>query len=197
MIRAVKAVRNKEMGYLKASKVFGVPNGTVERYVKSDKNPEELVKVSIDRKPILSEQLENELVQYALAMEQRFYGLRSGDIKRMAFQLAFRNRLPHPFNGVTKSAGIKWLRLFLKRHPELSMRTPQGMSAARIKSFTPEKVSAFFDLYKPEYNKLQNPAQRILNVDETGITIVQHKHSKVVSLKGKKTGVLVNLRRKR
>lgn len=27
MIRAVRAVRNKEMGYLKASKAFGVPKG--------------------------------------------------------------------------------------------------------------------------------------------------------------------------
>nr|CAH7767142.1 unnamed protein product [Callosobruchus chinensis] len=186
MVKAVKAVRNKEMGYLKASKFFNVPKGTVERYSKSDKSPEELVKLSIGRKPVFSKELENDLVKYALAMEQRFYGLRSGDMKRMAFQLAFRNKIPHPFNGVTKSAGKKWLRLFLKRHPQLSMRTPQGMSAARVKSFTPEKVSGFFDLYEPEYNKIQNPSQRVFNVDETGITIVQHKHSKVISLKGKK-----------
>nr|CAH7767143.1 unnamed protein product [Callosobruchus chinensis] len=171
MVKAVKAVRNKEMGYLKASKFFNVPKGTVERYSKSDKSPEELVKLSIGRKPVFSKELENDLVKYALAMEQRFYGLRSGDMKRMAFQLAFRNKIPHPFNG---------------RHPQLSMRTPQGMSAARVKSFTPEKVSGFFDLYEPEYNKIQNPSQRVFNVDETGITIVQHKHSKVISLKGKK-----------
>ncbi|VEN44176.1 unnamed protein product, partial [Callosobruchus maculatus] len=186
MVNAVKAVRNKEMGYLKASKVFNVPKGTVERYSKSDKNPEELVKLSIGRKPVFSKALENDLVKYALAMEQCFYGLRSGDMKRMAFQLAFRNKIPHPFNGVNKSAGKKWLKLFLKRHPQLSMRTPQGMSAARIKSFTPEKVSRFFDLYEPEYNKIRDPFQRVFNVDETGITIVQHKHSKVISLKGKK-----------
>nr|CAH7719070.1 unnamed protein product [Callosobruchus chinensis] len=186
MVKAVKAVRNKEMGYLKASTFFNLPKGTVERYSKSDKSPEELVKLSIGRKPVFSKELENDLVKYALAMEQRFYGLRSGDMKRMAFQLAFRNKIPHPFNGVSKSAGKKWLRLFLKRHPQLSMRTPQGMSAARVKSFTPEKVSGFFDLYEPEYNKIQNPSQRVFNVDETGITIVQHKHSKVISLKGKK-----------
>nr|CAH7732279.1 unnamed protein product [Callosobruchus chinensis] len=95
------------MGYLKASKFFNLPKGTVERYSKSDKSPEELVKLSIGRKPVFSKELENDLVKYALAMEQRFYGLRSGDMKRMAFQLAFRNKIPHPFNGVSKSAGKK------------------------------------------------------------------------------------------
>ncbi|CAH1998862.1 unnamed protein product [Acanthoscelides obtectus] len=35
MIKAIEAVKNKEMGYLKAAKVFGVPKGTVERYVRS------------------------------------------------------------------------------------------------------------------------------------------------------------------
>ncbi|XP_072389756.1 uncharacterized protein [Diabrotica undecimpunctata] len=174
------------MGYLKASKVFGVPKGTLERYVKSDKTPEELVGISIGRRPILPLELENELVEYALTMEQRYFGLRARDIKRLGFQLAIRNSIPHPFSGVTKSAGKKWLRLFLKRHPTLSMRTPQGMSCARVNSFTPENVSKFFDLYEPEYLKLTNPAQRIFNVDETGLTIVQHKHSKVISMKGKK-----------
>lgn len=186
MIGAINAVRSKQMGYLKASKTFGVPKGTVERYAKSNKTPEELVGLSIGRKPVLSPELENELVQYALSMEERFFGLRARDVKRLAFQLAIRNNLAHPFNGENKSAGKKWLRLFFKRHPQLSMRTPQGMSAARIKGFTAENVSTFFDLYEPEYNKLQDPFQRIFNVDETGITVVQHKHSKVISLRGKK-----------
>ncbi|XP_072398344.1 uncharacterized protein [Diabrotica undecimpunctata] len=66
------------------------------------------------------------------------------------------------------------------------MCTPQGMSCARVKYFTPENVSKFFDLYEPEYFKLINSAQRTFNVEETGLTIVQHKHSKVISMRGKK-----------
>ncbi|KAL3283739.1 hypothetical protein HHI36_024357 [Cryptolaemus montrouzieri] len=34
MIQAVNAVRRKEIGYLRAAKQFGVPKGTLERYVK-------------------------------------------------------------------------------------------------------------------------------------------------------------------
>lgn len=51
MIKAVNAVRTKDIGYLKASNKFGVPKGAVERYVKSDENPEELVGLLIAVKP--------------------------------------------------------------------------------------------------------------------------------------------------
>jgi len=40
-------------------------------------------------------------------MEQRYYGLRRQDIKRMAFQLAVRNGLKHPFNQENSEAGKK------------------------------------------------------------------------------------------
>ncbi|CAH2011671.1 unnamed protein product [Acanthoscelides obtectus] len=53
MIRAVKAVTNKETGYQKASKLYEVPKGTLERYVKDDRNPEELVNVKVARRRAL------------------------------------------------------------------------------------------------------------------------------------------------
>jgi hypothetical protein len=43
----------------------------------------------------------------------------------MAFQVAIRNGFKHPFNQEKSAAGKKWLRSFLKRHPLLSMRTPE------------------------------------------------------------------------
>lgn len=68
-----------------------MPKGTVERYSKCDMSPEEIIRLSIGRKAVLSPELENELVQYALAMEGRFCGLRVRNIKRLAYQLAVRN----------------------------------------------------------------------------------------------------------
>ena len=187
MVRAVNCVRNGEMGFLKASKYFEVPKRSLERYVKDKtRSLEELVEVPLGRKPVLSQELEDQLVQYCLAMEEQFYALRSKDIRMLAFQLTIRNGLNHPFNLTRASAGKKWLRAFLKRHPVLSMRTPQGISAARVKAFTPENVAKFFDIYEPTLGKVNHKAHRIFNVDETGITTVQHKHSKVLAMKGKK-----------
>jgi len=58
--------------------------------------------------------------------------------------LAIRNGLKHPFNQEKSEAGKKWFRSFLKRHPVISMRTPEGISAARVKGFTSESVASFF-----------------------------------------------------
>jgi len=66
------------------------------------------------------------------------------------------------------------------------MRTPEGISAAPVKGFTSENVAGFFDIYESELRKVNHPFHRIFNVDETGITTVQHRHSKFVSMRGKK-----------
>lgn len=107
----------------------------------------------------------------------------------MAFQLAIRNGLKHPFSTGKESAGKKWLRGFLTRHPQLSIRTPQAISAARVKGFNAENVAQFFDIFEKEMEKINFSPHRLFNVDETGITVVQHKQSKIIGLKGKKKQV--------
>ena len=62
----------------------------------------------------------------------------------MAFQLAVRNGLEHPFNQENSDAGKKQLRSFLQRHPAISVRTPEGISAGRVKDFTAENVARVF-----------------------------------------------------
>ncbi|CAH1992525.1 unnamed protein product [Acanthoscelides obtectus] len=148
MVRAVQAVKNKEMGYQKASQIFQVPKGTIEMYVKDARSVHELVSTSLGRKPALTCEMEKMLAEYCIQMEKKFYGLRRQDVKHMAFQLAIRNGLRHPFSQRTGSAGKKWLRGFLARHPELSVYTPQAISAARVKGFNAESVTQFFDIYK-------------------------------------------------
>jgi hypothetical protein len=47
-------------------------------------------------------------------------------------------------------------------------------------------VARFFDIYESELKKVNHPAHRTFNLDETRITTVQQRHSKVVSMRGKK-----------
>jgi hypothetical protein len=62
-----RAVRSGQMGYLKASKYFSVPRGTLERYVKdTSRSPEELVGVYLGRRTVLPSELENKLVEYCI-----------------------------------------------------------------------------------------------------------------------------------
>ena len=63
------------MGYLRASKYFSVPRGTLEGYVKdTSRSAEELENVHVRRNVVPSE-LENKLVEFCITMDQRYYGL--------------------------------------------------------------------------------------------------------------------------
>jgi hypothetical protein len=186
MILAIKECREKRMGYFKSAKTFKVPQSTLERYVKMGGEPEALVSCNLGRKPVFSSEMDNLLAQHCLDMEQRYFGITRKDVCRLAFTLCKENGLKNPFNSEKECAGSKWLKKFFKRNPQLSFRTPQGMSYARIKSFTPENVNAFFNIYEPELSKIKFNPNRIFNCDETGITILQHKHPQVVARKGKK-----------
>lgn len=73
VIKAVKFVQNKKMGYLNASKVLGMSKGIVLRYLKCVTDPKDAVKIPNSRQPIVSPKLETELVQYALSMEDHFF----------------------------------------------------------------------------------------------------------------------------
>ncbi len=135
---------------------------------------------------MLGVQLEEELKWYCLEMERKFFGLSRTDVMRMAFKIASVHEMPNTFNATAERAGKKWLKMFLARHPELSIRTPQPLSAARMLGFTPENVARFFDVFEEEMKKIKFNPVRLWNVDETGITIVQHKTTQVIGRKGKR-----------
>ena len=49
---------------------------------------------------------------------------------------------------------------FLRRHPQISVRIPEGLSLSRTRGFTPESVAQFFEIYEPAMDTIQhNPAR--------------------------------------
>ncbi|XP_025420899.1 uncharacterized protein LOC112691002 [Sipha flava] len=90
-------------------------------------------------------------------MESKFYGLTRNDIKRLAYQLAVKNKIEHPFSGESMMDGRCWLDRFLNQQKHvISIRKPCGTSFSRALGY------------------------------ETGLTVVQSKISKVIGLKGKR-----------
>ena len=51
MIKSIKAVRNKEMGYLAAAKKYNVPRSTLCDYVRSNWDPFQATQSKLGRKP--------------------------------------------------------------------------------------------------------------------------------------------------
>lgn len=185
MAKAIAAVRKHEMGWLKASKTYSVPQKTLRRLADEKYGtPEEAATCRHGRSPVFKPDLEGELVRYCLAMEATFYGLTRKDLRRLALDLAIKNKIKHPFNDTM--AGRCWLRLFLKRHPELCMRKPTETSFARKEGFNKSAVYSFFNLLEATFSEHNYPPDKIYNVDETGLTIVQSKVPKVIGRKGKR-----------
>jgi hypothetical protein len=112
MNEAVGAVLRKEMGNLNASKYFGVPQTTLERYVKQRR-------LSPTEEDCPTTKLGADLIQHCLLMEERFFGIMRADLRRLAYRLAVANNIPVSFNVKNEAAGKKWLKDFLKRHAEI------------------------------------------------------------------------------
>jgi hypothetical protein len=145
MKEAIKAIRNREMGSYKVSRFFSVPQTTLELYVKEQqKSSCETVKTKLGRKQVLRCEAENNLAEHCLLMEKKVFWLDNGRVMRLAYQLAGRNEIKNRFCKRNEKAGRKWLNNFLRCHPQISVRTPEGLSLSRASGFTLESVVQFF-----------------------------------------------------
>ena len=187
---AVTAVKNGELSLREASQVYSIPKSTLERH----KNKKVSKPGSLGRfECVLDQDFEKELVAYCVEMQQRLFGLSLAELRRIAYELAERNKLPHPFSRDKKLAGKDWAYAFMKRNPELSLRSPEPTSIARAVGFNRVQIGSFFNILKQEYDKYQFSPSVIWNVDETGLSAVQ-KPGRVLSHKGEKqVGKLTSL----
>ncbi|XP_018372376.1 PREDICTED: uncharacterized protein LOC108767148 [Trachymyrmex cornetzi] len=116
------------------------------------------------------------------------YGLSTKESRRLAYELAKEHNKTKPASWEKKKnqmAGEVWLKLFMERHPILSLRSPQATSLSRATSFNKMNVNFFFENYTSILHKHGFQAADIWNMDETGVTTVQ-KPNKVIARKGEK-----------
>ncbi|GBP36605.1 Tigger transposable element-derived protein 1 [Eumeta japonica] len=81
---------------------------------------------------------------------------------------------------------VEYLLFMESKYYGLLWIKPTGTSYARVQGFNRAAVNEFFDILEAEYSKKHYPADRIFNVDETGLTIVQSKIPAVIGKKGKR-----------
>jgi len=74
----------------------------------------------------------------------------------------------------------------LRRHPELSIRTPEPTSAARAMGFNRSAVQSFYQLFMNCIQKHNYGPDRIYNVDETVLSCVAKSQWKIITSKGRK-----------
>ncbi|KAK3771475.1 hypothetical protein RRG08_065404 [Elysia crispata] len=75
-----------------------------------------------------------------------------------------------------------------EKSAELYLRTPEVTSNGRASGFNRTAVKNFFDILKKCMNNTTYAAAHIFNMDETGVSNMQKRPQKIISLKGKHQG---------
>lgn len=168
MINAITEVNDGTMSIREASTLYQIPRSTLQRRLKSNNVTKTLGRYQ----SIFSPQQETEILQHVIYLENRFFGATTRDVRAMAFELAEKNNINHPFDRNKGLAGRDWLAGFRQRHPEIRLRTPEATSIARAQGFNRPVVAKYFEILVTVQRQYQFQPARIFNVDETGITTV-------------------------
>lgn len=87
--------------------------------------------------------------------------------------------------GIQQRSCREWLLHYMKRNPNVSLRTPVANSLARAASFNRATVKNFFTMLIDTIRNIRAAAFTIHNLDESGCTTV-HNVPKVLAPKGRK-----------
>jgi len=125
---ACNAVIVRKWSESRAAREYGVSRQTLRRKLVSVRIGNGVVKERGGRRCYLSREQEDDLCELILQMEARLYGLTSSDVRAIVFEFCQKNKIPNNFNEKEQKAGKKWMRGFLKRHENLSIRKPEAVS---------------------------------------------------------------------
>lgn len=154
---------------------FKLPRRTLRAHLQKD----EPVKVKrLGRSTTLTAQQETELVARIIRMQKVGFGLTRSKVCQVAFRFVEKLQIPNQFkNG---QGGRRWFEGFVKRHPEVSVRTPESLSYGRLMRFNKVTVSTYFDLLRKTLEELNlvNKPELIYNMDETGLQLCYGKPEK-------------------
>lgn len=185
------------LSYRKASDKYGIPVTTL-----SDKNKGKtpLAKYTPGPTTYLSNSQENNLVEYLIHMATIGYGIARKDIPLIVKDIldkaedSYTLASGHKF--IDNKPSICWVYRFMKRHPELSARTPENLGFQRA-YVSEEGIREWFhglekflleehNLVASEFLSEEN-ADRIYNLDESGFPLQgTNGRMKIITEKGSK-----------
>jgi len=122
----------------------------------------------LGKKTAFTEEEEAELEEFLLDMARRGFPLTESDIHDLSFQYAKKNSM-NVFRDDKQRAGYYWMKGFLSRHPRISVKSPEGLSAARAVGMNKTVIFKWFDSYEDVMNKLdiKELPSHVWNLDES------------------------------
>ena len=142
--------------------------------------------VALATNKVFTAQQEAHMEEYTIKIAKMFYGLPVTEFLKLAYNYAEAcgcKNIPGIWvvNGM---ATRDWYYAFMSRHPKLALKTPEAISIARAKCFNRVSVGVFFDAYTEALSRYNFSADRIFNMDESGLSTVM-KSNKVISERGR------------
>ncbi|XP_039969045.1 uncharacterized protein LOC120780877 [Bactrocera tryoni] len=130
---------------------------------------------------------QEKLISYILQASDINYGISLMELRKLAYEFARKvgASYPDPWNNNQQASKDRQL-AFMKRHKNLSLRTPEQVSQSHAKRFNKENVDAFFANLSSVLGKTPFEPHRIWNMDETGCPTVPTRPVKTIARKGQK-----------
>lgn len=205
MLRAANEVVHDMKPCRSVAKDYNIPHTTLRRYchklrcapLQLNETTAPILTVGyVKSRQVFSTEEEVMLVAYLLKASNLYYGLCPKEVRKLAYDFAIKLERKIPENWTeAKIAGVEWFTGFLKRHKNISLRTPEATSLGRATSFNRHNADTFFNNLEEVMNRHHFEPQDIWNIDETGFTTVQ-KPSKIISGTGvKQVGTIVSAER--
>ena len=159
---AMQAVLEKGVSIRTAAEIYRAPKSTLGDRISG----RVLSGTTSGPARYLSQREEEELVTFLCRTSNIGYGC----CRKEVISLVERILLAR---GERKRVTNGWWQAFLKRHPQLTLRTPAGLSYSRVQAADQDSLNAYFDILEEtlEENNLVSQPCRIFNVDETGLSL--------------------------
>ncbi|CAK1579754.1 unnamed protein product [Parnassius mnemosyne] len=180
--KALRDIREKKKSIREVCRNYGIPRTTVQDRI-SGRSSDSIKTRGPD--PILTSEVEKKIVDWLIDIAKCGFPIKKFElldtvqkiIKDSGMQTPFKNDRP----------GQTWFINFMKRHPEISQRSAEGINKARAR-ITEESIRRWFgelESFLVETNNrdiLESP-ERIFNGDESGFALCP-KTGKVLGPRG-------------
>ncbi|CAM1323964.1 Uncharacterised protein g8535 [Pycnogonum litorale] len=134
------------MGFNEAARQYKIPKPTIRRHrLGLNKYAKSAIKLR-GGPCVLPKEVEDELVRHIKDLDDLFFGITVKDLRKLAYEVARAHGIDK-FSEEKQSANKTWYYNFMRRHPDLRLRTPEATSMARTKGFNRKDIGDFFEKY--------------------------------------------------
>lgn len=134
---AMAAVKRGQLSQLAAANLYGIPRRTLRNHLETGNLFKRLGKSTI-----MNKEQENDLVQRILRFADMGTPITPRLIRKQAFTFCEKYKLKHNFNTELGLAGRNWLKLFLKRHSEISITKALNSGMQKTQKFNLSNVAS-------------------------------------------------------